>query len=617
MNAKTSITPKNPVVNKLLQAALDYAASGLEVFPIKAGQKAPPLTMNGLKDATTDPEKIKHWWGMWPKSNIGIRCTGLLVPDFDGKIGAESKAQLETKFGKLPATWTIKTGGGTKAEPKEQGLHHVYKVTKDLNVRPGAGKYGYPGFDIRANDSYIVAAPSVTRLPYETIDNSPIADAPAWLLALVSASKTDKGEPKSTPIEPLKEGNRHSSLVSYAGKLRARGFSQQEIETLGMALNRDSEDPLPDDEALAILRQYKDQVASVRQYEPPPPIESEKIQVFNANAPPSRKDVPHLFDIAERGKFLPVGEATTAFAQGGAGKSITGADYLPLLLANGVLDSSFCALGQGNVVILDWEADIETHRRYITAIKRGLSKRVHTDLDSGIIHYMPLYSPIPLHADFIRSFIRDNNIILVVVDSQMAAMAGAFTSMKDDQLAGIYYNILASWETTTLTIDHVPKSVMNTDFGTGAAYGSVVKYNRARSVFELKQAQEPGENIIELAFVNQKNNLGPKLKPFGLKIEFNNDTDGDLDKITFDTFDLADSSKLEKLRPLWEKARDVIMWELAGRASTGQLATQLETSEAVIRSTLNRYTKVFIKLEKTINGTIWGIHDYVDRNKAA
>lgn len=129
-------------VDTLLQAALDYAVQGFEVFPIKAGEKAPPLTMNGLKDATTDPEQIKKWWGMWPDSNIGIRCTGLLVPDFDGKLGAESKAQLEAKFGKIPPTWTIRTGGGTKAEPKEQGLHYVYKAPKELNIRPGAGFIG-------------------------------------------------------------------------------------------------------------------------------------------------------------------------------------------------------------------------------------------------------------------------------------------------------------------------------------------------------------------------------------------------------------------------------------------------------------------------------------------
>ena len=254
--------PTTTKVNILCQTALDYAAGGLEVFPIKAGQKAPPLTMNGLKGATTDPEAIKRWWGMWPKANIGIRCTGLLVPDFDGKIGSESKAQLEAKFGKLPATWTIKTGGGTLEAPKEQGLHHVYKVKKDLNVRPEAGKYGYPGFDIRANDSYIVAAPSVTRLPYETIDDSPIADAPDWLIDIAKAGRNgSKPGTKVTKDAPIPDGQRNDTMSRIAGAMRRQGADQEAIEAA--LLNVKCQTPLPEDEIKAIA-------ASISRYEPRP-----------------------------------------------------------------------------------------------------------------------------------------------------------------------------------------------------------------------------------------------------------------------------------------------------------------------------------------------------------
>lgn len=262
MKPNNSVTPPTAKVNGLLQAALKYAAGGIEVFPIKHGQKAPPLTMNGLKDATTDPEKINHWWSMWPKSNIGIRCTDLLVADFDGKVGAKSLEQLEAKFGKLSSTLIIRTGGGTKAVPKDPGLHYIYRVTKDLNIRPGAGKYGYPGFDIRANDSYIVAAPSVTRLPYKTIDDSPIADAPQWLIDLAKGGGNgDKPKAKITSDSPIPDGQRNDRLTRIAGAMRRQGADQVAIEAA--LLNIKCETPLPDAEIKAIA-------ASVCRYEPSP-----------------------------------------------------------------------------------------------------------------------------------------------------------------------------------------------------------------------------------------------------------------------------------------------------------------------------------------------------------
>ena len=60
-------TPQNP----LLSAALDYAANGISIFPVKERGKS-PLTNNGFKDASTDPDTIVRWWEKWPNANIGL-----------------------------------------------------------------------------------------------------------------------------------------------------------------------------------------------------------------------------------------------------------------------------------------------------------------------------------------------------------------------------------------------------------------------------------------------------------------------------------------------------------------------------------------------------------------
>ena len=70
-----------------LLAALAYAERfGWPVLPCKPRDKT-PLTPNGLRDATTDPEQIRTWWARFPKANIGIPTgvvTGFDVLDVDG-----------------------------------------------------------------------------------------------------------------------------------------------------------------------------------------------------------------------------------------------------------------------------------------------------------------------------------------------------------------------------------------------------------------------------------------------------------------------------------------------------------------------------------------------------
>src|SRR5258708_4797649 len=82
------------------EGSLWYAANGFPVFLVhsapngrcscgKSDCEHPgkhPRTKHGFKDATTDPEKIKKWWGKWPDANIGIPTgapSRLLILDID------------------------------------------------------------------------------------------------------------------------------------------------------------------------------------------------------------------------------------------------------------------------------------------------------------------------------------------------------------------------------------------------------------------------------------------------------------------------------------------------------------------------------------------------------
>ena len=145
------------------------------MFPREPGGKG-PLTPGGFWDATTDPRRVRAWWGGRPSADVGVpagRGSGLVVPDVDRRGGGpESLAALERERGPLPKTARARTGGG--------GAHPFFGHPPGREVRNGAGVLG-SGLDVRGEGGYVVVPPSRTRGAYGWIDGSPPAEA-AWLL---------------------------------------------------------------------------------------------------------------------------------------------------------------------------------------------------------------------------------------------------------------------------------------------------------------------------------------------------------------------------------------------------------------------------------------------------
>lgn len=143
---KKNNTPKQ----KLLQAALEYAARGWYVFPcIEKGEKAKhPYTKNGFKDASTDPKIIRQWWTRFPDALIGIACgkSRLFVVDLDVKDGRDGVIN----FNKLEIDYT----GALQSTTPNGGLHLVFS---------GSGKNTTneeQGIDTRGAGGYFIAPPS-------------------------------------------------------------------------------------------------------------------------------------------------------------------------------------------------------------------------------------------------------------------------------------------------------------------------------------------------------------------------------------------------------------------------------------------------------------------------
>jgi putative DNA primase/helicase len=224
----------------MLDTALAYAGRGWPIFPCVARGKR-PLTSHGLKDASMDPVVLHEWWKRWPAANIGLVtgiASGLVVLDVDPRHGGDaSLAQLEQVHGTLPDTPEVLTGGG--------GRHLFFKHPGRI-VRNDAGKKLGPGLDIRGDGGYVVAAGSFhpTGRVYEWVnEHHPkdigLADLPVWLLArlTISGGKIQSIE-SPEHCELITEGQRNTTLASYAGIMRARGMEKEEIFAALRAINR-------------------------------------------------------------------------------------------------------------------------------------------------------------------------------------------------------------------------------------------------------------------------------------------------------------------------------------------------------------------------------------------
>ncbi|MGW3394057.1 bifunctional DNA primase/polymerase [Streptomyces hydrogenans] len=207
-----------------LQAALDAAARGWAVFPLRPGTKRPALHgesrcprsgacagghVKWETRATTHPERITRAWTRGP-FNVGV-ATGpsrLVVVDLDvpkdgavGPTGAEVFAALCERTGQpLPQTYRAGTASG--------GQHLYFAAPSGLRVGNSAGLLGEL-IDTRAWGGYVVAPGSVTPSgAYTVLDDAPVLPLPSWLLEALTARQEPARPRTAVPVAPVVSGSR-------------------------------------------------------------------------------------------------------------------------------------------------------------------------------------------------------------------------------------------------------------------------------------------------------------------------------------------------------------------------------------------------------------------------
>lgn len=209
----------------LLAAALEWAGLGVPVFPTDAHKR--PLTANGHKDASTDPETVKALWQAAGARAHGIgaamgEAAGLFAIDADlykpDPVGGQAQAFIDdlTARGLLPPTRVHATVNG--------GVHYLFSSDEAWpNCVPS------PGVEVKGEGGYIIVPPS----PGYSIVREGIAVAPTGLTSfLISVKKAIRD---TNTIDGLKQqildgDSFHEAATSLSAKMAADGHPPERIQ---------------------------------------------------------------------------------------------------------------------------------------------------------------------------------------------------------------------------------------------------------------------------------------------------------------------------------------------------------------------------------------------------
>ena len=383
-----------------LEYAQLYAKSGLRVVPIWKGRKN-PITPNGWKDASIDPEIIAAWYKGHQDAGVGIVVPEeLCVVDVDS---FESKRALHAFGMDLPATLSDYSG-------REGGEHWWYRVDRKASVSRSIGVID--GVDIIVN-GYVVAPPSLhqTGRRYKWKDGfstNAIADAPEWIYTVSSQFEKEnfKIEPDKL-LEGVPIGQRNIALFRYACRLRnVPGIGLKEAKILVKQVAEASEYK-EEDTGKLVERVWKRYGA--------PDLEEERVRIWSladlqaADIPPAKYAVFESVKGGKRG-LLPIGGYTILSSPPKVGKSALAAFIVRHVSLGESLWGQF-DVERGGVLYLDLEqGESDSKERWTKILPDAWPANLYTAFEWPRADKGGL--------DELRSFLEDNpHVNTVVIDT--------------------------------------------------------------------------------------------------------------------------------------------------------------------------------------------------------
>ena len=208
------------------------------------------------------------------------------------------------------------------------------------------------------------------------------------------------------------------------------------------------------------------------------------------------------------------------FGKGGTGKTyICLRMCLSLITGRPIL--GFTPTRKCKVLFVDYEASKGEFYDRFSKLISGLGPDVElTDIMKGIRYFPPLGRPLHEIVPLLKKTIVEHGIDFVLVDSAILACGG---EPEKADIAGRYFNALATLNVTTLTIAHETKAENH-----AYPFGSVVWWNSPRNIWnaqgmnevEDEDAEVDPEQPIEVGLFHRKANNGSKARMVSTRILF-------------------------------------------------------------------------------------------------
>lgn len=289
-------------------------------------------------------------------------------------------------------------------------------------------------------------------------------------------------------------------------------------------------------------------------------------------------------------KLLPTFKPTVLYGPGGVGKG-----YIATGIAVAVQTGKpFLGLEvqRCNVLYLDWEDDETEFDLRIKEVCAGLGM----ERPVQIARRGCAGSPLRAQVAFLSKYISEHKIGLVIIDSVEAATGAAPDGASFHSVTASFYEALHKLgRLTFLLIDHVNAAGRANKTSSNKIFGSIFKENWARSTWEARSDQKPGERSTHVALYHRKVNRGMLQEPIGIELDFSVDR-----MVVLRSKDVTESKELSGSLSGPDRIM-AALHENDGPMSASEIEDELSDTSAKVRTWLKRL-KDRAKIIKSVDG---------------